>query len=48
MPPVRSFGQYMISLRNFCSVIDTSNTPPIGNNLTIFNVLNGIRKVLGS
>ena len=35
----------MISLRGFCTKGD--NTRPIGNNLTIFKVFNGIKTVLG-
>ena len=46
LPPQRSFGQYMISLRDFCSQ-PGGKTQPIGNNMTIYNVFSGIRAVLG-
>ena len=46
LPPKRSFGQYMMSLRDFCSQ-PGGHTQPIGNNMTIYKVFSGIRAVLG-
>ena len=46
LPPKVSFGQYMISLRNFCFKGD-KNTQPIGNNATIYRVFEGLRQSLG-
>jgi hypothetical protein len=41
-----SFGQYMISLRNFCFKGD-KKAQPIGNNATIYRVFEALRQSLG-
>ena len=46
LPPKMSFGQYMISLRNFCFKGDKT-AQPIGNNATIYRVFEALRQSLG-